>query len=124
MPYGDWTWGPEDTSAGTPTTQEASATTESATPATDRAQGQFGTAAIVTFILGFLPGLQVLWAGTLVCLVVLAVSPAVGSLEASSSEKARANGGGCGDVVLAGVICLILAVGTVLFMASLAGGGL
>jgi hypothetical protein len=118
MAYGDWVKHQGDDAPE----QAAQASTESETPATARAQGQFGLYAIVSFFLGFVPGLQGLWVFTALCVLALLVSPTVGSLEASSKEKARSTGGGGCDVVLAGLILLALAVGSVLVLASMAGG--
>lgn len=125
--YGSWSRPieyddkPEATStpAATPAPAEG---TESQTPATDNAQAQFLAGAIATFALGFVPGLQVLWAGTAICVVVLLVSPLVGALESSSKAKAQANGGGGGDVLLAGVIIVLLAVFSFAFLLSLTEG--
>ena len=121
--YGSW-HGPivYDGDTEAQSTPNAPAATESQTPATDNAQAQMGIGAIVTGILGFVPGLQVLWAGTAICVVVLLVAPLVGALEASSKAKARANGGGGGDVLLAGVIIVLLAVFSFAFLLSLTEG--
>ena len=119
MPYGDFV-GPIEHDEP----EATSATTENETPATNRAQLQYGLGAIVTGLLGCYPGLQGLWVFTALCVLALAVSPVVGSLEASSKVEARTNGGGGCQVIGAGVILTLLAVGAFLVALSMTEGGL
>jgi hypothetical protein len=121
--YGSWVGAIEhDEPDSAPAAQDVTTTTESATPATDRAQGQFGLYAIVSLLLGFVPGLQALWVFTGLCLLALLVSPTVGHLEASAYEEARTNGGGGCQVAMAGVILLGLATLALLVGLAMAGG--
>jgi hypothetical protein len=122
MPYGDFVGPIEyDKPESTPAAQDVTTSTESATPATDRAQGQFGLYAIVSFFLGCVPGLQALWVFTGLCLLALLVSPTVGHLEASSKEQAQTNGGGGCQVATAGAILLGLLTLFVLVGLAMAG---
>lgn len=119
--YGSWT-GPIEYDAPE-AEQDTTTPTESTQPATDDAKSWYSMLGVGTFLLGFVPGFQWAWAVTALCVVVnLFVAPVVGSLEASSKAKARSHGGGGCDVVIAGVILLVLAVGSFLFMMALAGG--
>jgi hypothetical protein len=118
MAYGHWVKHQGDDAPE----QAAQASTESETPATDQAQGQFGLYAIVSLLLGFVPGLQALWVFTALCVLALLVSPTVGSLEAEAKTEARTTGGGGCQVAMVGVILVALAVFCFLVLFSMAGG--
>lgn len=114
--YGSWVKHQDDVAPA-----QATTTTESQTPATDRAQAHYGKAAVITAILGFAPGFQALWVATGLCLLVLLVSPVVGSLEASSKAQARANGGGGCQVAIA--VAILLGLFALFYLVGLTTAG-